>query len=308
MRRTCLNYIHKLAKLDDRVVFIGSDITKRGLEEFQKEFSDRFFIEGIYEQHLIGMAAGLAFSGKIPYINTLATFITRRCFEQVLIDLCIHDLPVRLIGSGGGTVYAPLGGTHMTNEDIGIMRVIPNMTVIVPSDAEEMKRLMPKTLDWPHPIYIRLAKGGDPVVSSNGHPFEIGKAIPLRDGEDVLFISTGITTHRAIQAAEILANKNINASVLHVHTVKPLDEEIILDMISKVSVVLTIEEHRIFGGLGSAISELIAEAIYKCPKRFARIGFPDVFTEELGSQNEIMAKYGITSESIVRKTKELLNL
>ena len=307
MRRTCLNCIRELAKLDERVVFIGSDITKRDLDDFASEFPDRFFMEGIYEAHLIGMAAGMAFSGKIPYINTIASFLTRRCYEQILIDLCIHDLPVRLIGSGGGTVYAPLGGTHMATEDIGILRVIPNMTIIAPSDAEEIKRLMPETLEWPHPVYIRLAKGGDPVVSNDEAPFKIGRAVVLRDGHDALFITTGITTHRALKAARTLAEDGIEASVLHVHTLKPLDETQILDMAAKVKIVLSVEEHKIIGGLGSAVAELIAEANFTPAKPFARIGLPDVFTEELGSQNEIMNKYDITSESIVRKTKELLN-
>ena len=308
MRKTCLHSIYKLAKLDNRVVFIGSDITNSGLEEFRNEFPERFFIEGIYEQHLVGMAAGLAFSGKIPYINTLATFITRRCYEQILIDLCIHDLPVRLIGSGGGTVYAPLGGTHVTNEDLAIMRVIPNMTVIAPSDANEMEKLMEKTLEWPHPIYIRMAKGGDPIVTDKINTFEIGKSITLKKGSDVLFISTGITSHLAIKASEELSLQNISASVLHIHTIKPLDKEKIIDMMSKFSVIITIEEHRIVGGLGSAVSELLAEANFNKSKKFARIGFPDVFTLELGSQNEIMEKYGINVSSIIKKTKELFRI
>ena len=302
MRRTCLKQVYELAKQDDRVVFIGSDITKNDLADFQEEFPERCIIEGIYEQHIMGMAAGLAFCGMIPFINTIATFITRRSFEQIFIDLCLHDLPVRLIGSGGGTVYAPLGGTHITNEDIGILRMIPNMTIIAPSDAKEMERLMPKTLDWPHPIYIRLAKGGDPIISSNNPHFEIGKAIKIRSGKDGLLISTGITTNIAIQAADELSNDGIDVSVLHVHTIKPLDVDMILEEISKVSVILTIEEHKTIGGLGGAISELIAEGNYNPGKKFKRIGFPNVFTEELGSQNEIMEKYGITSQNIITKT------
>ena len=137
-------------------------------------------MEGITEQNVIGMAAGLAMEGYIPYANTIATFITRRCYEQVAVDLCLHDLPVRLIGNGGGLVYAPLGPTHLAIEDIAIMRALPNMTVTAVCDAKEMVRLMNCTLDWPHPIYIRLAKGGDPIVSREENGFAIGKAIPMR--------------------------------------------------------------------------------------------------------------------------------
>ena len=307
MRRTALNCIHELATKDERVVFIGSDITKRDVTAFAEEFPNRFFMEGIYEQHLIGMAAGLALSGKIPFINTIATFLTRRCFEQILVDLCMHNLPVRLIGSGGGVVYAPLGGTHIAIEDIAILRVIPNITIISPSDAEEMKRLMPHTLNWPNPIYIRLAKGGDPILTSRKNTFEIGKAVTVTDGAQIVFISTGTTSYIAKQAAETLANEGIDVGVLHVHTIKPLDKEMILKTIAEAQIVLTIEEHRITGGLGSALSELIAEEHKGKAIKFKRIGFPDIFTEELGSQNEIMGKYGITVENILKTTKELLH-
>ena len=307
MRRTALNCIHELATKDERVVFIGSDITKRDVTAFAEEFPNRFFMEGIYEQHLIGMAAGLALSGKIPFINTIATFLTRRCFEQILVDLCMHNLPVRLIGSGGGVVYAPLGGTHIALEDIAILRAIPNITIISPSDAEEMKRLMPHTLNWPYPIYIRLAKGGDPILASKNNTFEIGKAITVIEGDKIVFISTGTTTYIAKQAADILANDGIDVGVVHVHTIKPLDTEKILKTIAEAQIVLTIEEHRITGGLGSALSELIAEEHKGKAIKFKRIGFPDIFTEELGSQNEIMGKYGITVENILKTTKELLH-
>ena len=307
MRRTALNCIHELATKDERVVFIGSDITKRDVTAFAEEFPNRFFMECIYEQHLIGMAAGLALSGKIPFINTIATFLTRRCFEQILVDLCMHNLPVRLIGSGGGVVYAPLGGTHIAIEDIAILRVIPNITIISPSDAEEMKRLMPHTLNWPNPIYIRLAKGGDPILASKNNAFEIGKAITVIEGDKIVFISTGTTTYIAKQAADILAKDGIDVGVVHVHTIKPLDKEMILNTIAEAQIVLTIEEHRITGGLGSALSELIAEEHEGKAIKFKRIGFPDVFTEELGSQNEIMGKYGITVENILKTTKELLH-
>lgn len=306
MRKACLLSIYDLARRDDRVVFIGSDITKRDLEKLAAEFPSRFFMEGVYEAHLIGMAAGLAFCGKVPYINTIATFLTRRCYEQILLDLCLHNLPVRLIGSGGGVVYAPLGPTHLANEDIAILRAIPNMTIVAPCDADEMKRLMPATLDWPGPIYIRLAKGGDKVVSSDRVPFEIGKAISLREGGDVLLISTGVATQVALEAAGQLAENGVQAGVMHVHTVKPLDVERILQRSRAVRAILTIEEHSLIGGLGSAVAEVLMEAGLPGGKRFARVALPDAFTDELGSQNDIMGKYGLNSEAVVRRTQQML--
>jgi transketolase len=296
-----------MARRDDRIVFIGSDITKQNLEKFSAEFPKRFFMEGIYEAHIIGMSAGLAFNGKIPYINTIATFLTRRCYEQILIDLALHNLPVRLLGSGGGAVYAPLGPTHMANEDIAILRAIPNMTIVAPCDADEMNRLMPQTLDWKGPLYVRIAKGGDKIVSSDKHSFEIGKAIPLREGRDALFISTGTTTQVALDAADKLAGAGVTAGVLHVHTLKPLDAARILACARQVRVIITIEEHTLVGGLGSAVAETLMDAGVGEGKRFIRLGFPDVFTEELGSQSEIMNKYGLNAENLVAKTKQLLN-
>src|ERR1700690_4512353 len=195
MRNTCLNHVHELAKKDDRVVFIGSDLSPDLLSEMKREMPERYYMEGVAEQNIIGMAAGFAMEGFIPYVNTIATFITRRCYEQVAIDLCLHDLPVRLIGNGGGLVYAPLGPTHLAIEDIAIMRALPNMTVISVCDADEMKRFMEQTLDWPGPIYIRLAKGYDPIVSRAELGFQIGKAIVMREAGDgksrVLLVTTG---------------------------------------------------------------------------------------------------------------------
>lgn len=305
MRKACLLAVHELARRDERVVFVGSDITKQNLEAFAAEYPERFFMEGIYEAHIIGMAAGLALSGKVPYINTIATFLTRRCYEQVVVDLCLHKLPVRLLASGGGTVYAPLGPTHLAIEDIAIMRAIPNMTVVAPCDADEMRRLMDATLDWPGPVYVRIAKGGDPVVSSPEHGFEIGRAIPLRDGGDVLLVSTGITTQVALDAAELLAEQGIGASVLHVHTLKPFDAEAVLARAARASAVVSVEEHTREGGLGSLVAETLMDA-GQGGVPFARLGFPDVFTDELGSQAQIMASYGLTAQAVARRSTDLV--
>ena len=305
MRKAALLGVYELAKRDERVVFIGSDITKQNLEQFEQEFPDRFFMEGIYEAHIIGMAAGLALSGKIPYVNTIATFLTRRCYEQIVVDLCLHELPVRLLGSGGGSVYAPLGPTHLATEDIAIMRAIPHMTVVAPCDADEMSRLLVATLDWPGPVYVRIAKGGDRIVSSDEHPFAIGRAIALREGGDVMLVTTGITTQVALDAAEALTADGIEATVLHVHTVKPLDTAQLLARASSTGAVLTIEEHTLNGGLGSAVAEALMDG-GRGDILFARLGFPDVFVDELGSQAEIMSHYGLNADAVADRARTLL--
>src|SRR5690242_13209935 len=181
MRNTCLNMVYELAKRDPRVVFIGSDLSPGLLAGMKQDYPNRWFMEGVTEANVIGIAAGMAKEGYVPYVNTIATFITRRCYEQVAVDLCLHDLPVRLIGNGGGLVYAPLGPTHLAIEDMTIMRALPNMAVVAVCDADEMTRFMDQTLDWPGPIYIRLAKGYDPVVSRAELAFAIGKAIVMRE-------------------------------------------------------------------------------------------------------------------------------
>src|ERR1700679_2970034 len=202
MRATCQNMVYDLAKRDKRVIFIGADLSPGLLADMKKEMPERWYMEGVTEANVVGMAAGLAMEGYVPYVNTIATFITRRCYEQVAIDLCLHDLPVRLIGNGGGLVYAPLGPTHLAIEDIAIMRALPNMTVVSVCDADEMKRFMDQTLDWPGPIYIRLAKGYAPIVSRAELGFTIGKAIAMREAAGgrhrALLVATGVATTRAL--------------------------------------------------------------------------------------------------------------
>jgi transketolase len=305
MRKTCLDAVYELAKKDNRIFFIGSDLGAGTLEQFKTEMPERYFMEGVSEANFIGVAAGLALEGKIVYANTIATFITRRCFEQVVLDLCLHNVKVRLIGNGGGLVYAPLGPTHLAIEDIAIFRAIPRMTILAPADASEMSRLMPLTVDYPGPIYIRLAKGGDPIVTSEHAGFEIGKAYLIREGRDALLISTGVVLKRTLDAAELLRGNGLDVAVLHVPTVKPLDTEAILEYASRVPVIVTAEEHTIIGGLGSAVAEVLAEASFSSFKNFKRIGIPDVFPDQYGSQDSLMARYNITPQIICETVEHL---
>lgn len=308
MRRTCLDMVHELARKDERIFFVGSDLGFGTLKEFREEIPERFIMEGVNEAHAVGLAAGLAMEGKIVYVNTIATFLTRRSFEQVILDLCMHNVKVRLIGNGGGLVYAPLGSTHLALEDIAIFRALPNMTIIAPADADEMRRLMPLTVNYPGPIYIRLAKGFDPVVTNDETPFEIGKSIPMRLGTDALIVTTGICLRLALPAAEILNSRGIEAAILHMPTIKPLDTDTILDMAAPVKAIVTVEEHTVVGGLGGAVAEILAEANFDMPKRFKRIGIPDVFPDKYGTQDSLMARYDITAEMIVSVVEQLLGV
>ncbi|MBB55358.1 MAG: transketolase [Magnetovibrio sp.] len=304
MRNACLSMVYTLAKADPRVVFVGSDLGPSVLSEMKREFPNRFFMEGVSEQHIVGFAAGLAIEGFIPYVNTIATFITRRCFEQVALDLCLHNLPVRLIGNGGGLVYAPLGPTHLAIEDMAIMRALPNMTIVSPSDADEMSRFMERSIDIAGPVYIRLGKGGDPIVSREDTGFEVGKSISLRSGCDILMVSTGVMTSRALVAAEILDRRGISCGVLHMHTVKPLDHRGLSEHAIAAGLVVTIEEHTLPGGFGSAVLESLSDNLGQQMPPVERLGIPDTFAAHYGSQDAILESYNLQPEAIAEAVAE----
>lgn len=299
--------VGELAEKDERVVFIGSDLGLGTMKEFQERFPDRFFMEGISEANLIGMAAGMAMEGKIPYVNTIATFFVRRAFEQVCLDLGLHNLPVRLIANGGGLVYGPLGPTHEAFDDIALMRSIPNMSIVVPSDANEMRRLMPGTLERQGPIYIRLAKGHDPIVSKDDWGFAFGDWYEYQEGNDLLLITTGIGLNLCIEASEKLKSSGIDCGIVHLPTLKPFDPGKCMDFLKRYPVVITVEEHLLSGGLGTLVAETIAENSRSLDVGYSRIGLPDKFPEGYGKQLPLMESLGVSADAIVERAKTLIN-
>ena len=305
MRERCLRTITQLAREDDRVVFIGSDLGVGTMADFQAEFPDRFFMEGVAEQNLVGMAAGMAMEGRIVYLNTIATFLTRRCFEQVAVDLCMHNANVRLIANGGGVVYAPLGPTHLATEDLAILRALPHMTILAPADAGEMVRAIRATLHHDGPVYVRVAKGHDPIVTTETGAFRIGRAVPMRDGHDALLVTSGIGLQLCLAAADRLRSNGIDAAVLHMPTIKPLDTDSLAGAAERVPVIVSVEEHSIVGGLGGAVAEFLAESDLLSGRKFRRAGFPDVFPTGYGDQAGMMRRYGLSAESIAGLVQEL---
>jgi len=302
MRKTCLDTVYELAKEDKKVIFIGSDLGPGVLNDFKKNIPERFFMEGVSEQSIIGLSAGLAMEGFKPYVNTIATFITRRCFEQVAIDLCMHNLPVKLLGNGGGLVYAPLGPTHQAIEDISIMRTLPNMTIIAPCDAIEMKKLVKQTLNYKSPVYIRIARGGDKIVTSVSENIKLGKGIIKKEPYEHLFITTGVMTQIAIEASERLDKENkIKCGVIHMGTIKPLDKEILLEWIPKVKRVVTVEENLLAGGFGSSILEFTNDHFPEQSHKISRIGLKDKFVEKYGNQDSLLKDNNLTVENLVRE-------
>jgi transketolase len=296
-----------LAKENPNVVYVGSDIGIGTLKEFQEEMPDRYFVEGIAEGYVVGMAAGLAMSGKMPYVNTIATFLTRRCYDQIAIDVCMGNHNVRLYANGGGLVYAPLGPTHLATDDIALMRALPNMTVIVPADADEMERAVLASGQHQGPIYFRVARGGDPLVSQSEHRFQIGKAIVLQEPKELLLIASGIMVHRAIEVADQLKSEGIQAGVINMHTIKPLDIETLSRYLFTTPNVITLEEHSIIGGLGSAVAQLIAEGPRHPQGLFRMIGIPDCFPDKYGRQGDLIEYLGLEVKDILEVSRKMLS-
>lgn len=293
-RTACLNGIYELAKKDDRVVFIGSDLSPNTLSDFKRDFPDRFFMEGVNEQNCIGIAAGLAMEGYIPYVNTIATFLTRRAYEQIAVDICMHNLPVRLVGNGGGLLYAPLGPTHCAIEDIAIMRALPGMSIICPSDPKEMTEIMPLTLDWAGPMYIRLGKDTDLPLLDTG--VTRGKA-------SILILSTGIMSRKAQDvSARLRIAYGIDAEVLHYAQVKPFRLEPIVLMLGGYKGVVTIEEGIANGGFGTAVLESFYDSGIIMP--IMRLGLPDAFPDHYGEQEDLLETYGLTPEKMALKIRQ----
>jgi transketolase len=306
LRDVCHRMVHELACQDERVVFIGSDLSPGLLNEMKVAYPDRHYMEGVTEQNVVSIGAAMAMDGMIPYVNTIATFLTRRAYEQIVIDCGEHDLPVRLIGNGGGLVYAPLGPTHIAYDDIALMRLIPGMTVVAPLNDHEMRTFMQASLHWAHPIYIRLSKSwmGEAKLPD---VFEIGKGVPLLWGATgllpVLIVSTGVASGRALEAGRLLEAEGIPCHVLHYPTVKPLDVEFLIASAREACLVVTVEEHSIIGGLGSAVLEYLSAHRVLIPT--LRLGIPDVYPKSYGNQETQMEEFQLLPHQIVRTIKEV---
>ncbi len=285
------------------MVVLDADVsTSTKTSEFRKVFPARFFQIGIREQNMIGIAAGMATVGLIPFASTFAVFATKRACDQVSISVAYPRLNVKINGSYGGIPTGKAGATHQSVQDIAIMRSMPNMTVIVPADGVETEKAVFASAEMEGPVYIRTVRCPVPVIFKEDYHFRIGKAVVLREGDDITLISTGMMTPKAISAAEILSREGINARVIHMPTIKPIDKEAILESAEKTRAIITIENHSIIGGLGGAVAEVLTES---CPTILKRIGIRDHFGES-GDNEAIFSKYGMNTENIVETAKKLL--
>jgi transketolase len=293
--------IAELSK-NEKVVVLDADLGKATKTvDFKNVCPERFFDMGISEQDMIGTAAGLAVSGKIPFASTFAIFAAGRAFEQIRNSVCYPKLNVKIAATHAGITVGPDGGTHQAIEDIAIMRSLPNMVVLNPADDVETRAMIKAAAEYYGPVYIRLSRMPVPTIHEEDFKFEIGKGEVLKEGNDVAIIATGIMTEKALQAAEKLKAEGINATVINMATIKPLDKKLVLKVAKETGKILTVEEHNVIGGLGSAVSEVLSQEL---PTKIKIMGVKDVFGQS-GTPEDLLENYGLTVEDIVKQCKNI---
>ncbi|MFR2528303.1 MAG: transketolase family protein [Clostridium paraputrificum] len=295
-----------LANTNENVVVLDADLSKSTkTADFKVVAPERFFNMGIAEGNMMGVAAGLSTCGKVPFVSTFAMFAAGRAFEQIRNSICYPKLNVKVCATHAGLTVGEDGASHQAIEDISLMRSVPNMVVINPADDIETEAAIKAVAEMEGPCYVRLGRMAvSRVNDETNYNFVIGKGITLAEGNDVAIIATGIMVEAALEAKEELAKEGINARVINIHTIKPIDEELIIKAAKETGVIVTAEEHSIIGGLGSAVAEVVSE---KCPVPVLRVGVKDTFGES-GKPNELLEKYGLTSNNIVNKVKEVIKL
>ncbi|MEY9104521.1 transketolase [Bradyrhizobium yuanmingense] len=296
MRATFRRTLQRLATHDSRIVFVGCDQTYNAMREFKAAFPTRFFMEGIAEQYVVGMAAGLATGGLIPYVQSIATFITRRAFEQLFIDIGLQRLRVRIVGSGGGLAYSELGPTHTALEDLALLRQVPNIGICVPRTNQELERLLVSTLEWDGPLYIRLSS--DAHEDGRGPLGEVGQACLLRPGKGALILSTGVVSSAISAVEELLLQGGLNPEVFHFPTLRPFDSATLCEAARRADQIIVIEEHDRDGGLGSMVIETLADA--KILRPTTRIGTRFEPALSYGNQMEIGANFGLRGPALAQ--------
>ena len=307
MRNAFADELTKLGNDDSRVVMLSGDIGNRLFDKFKDKHPSRFFNCGVAEANMMGVAAGMAMNDLRPVAYTITPFVTTRCLEQIRTDVCYHEAPVTIVAVGAGLAYSGLGPTHHACEDISFLRSIPNMVVICPGDAFEVRGALRAAMRQDRPVYIRMGKKGEPVVHKGPiADFTIGKAITMAEGSDVCLLSTGNMLPEAIEAAHRLKDNGITAEVVSFHTVKPLDDARLKQAFARFKLVATLEEHSLIGGFGAAVSEWLADTETQA-KKFLRFGTPDAFFKKSGEQEYAREMLGLTAHQIADKIAHALH-
>ena len=305
MRETFVKKLIEFAKRDKNVYLITSDTGFMVLDEFKTLFPERFLNIGISEANMIGVAAGLAMSGKKVFVYAIVPFVTMRCFEQIRVDLCYQNLPVKLVGIGGGLTYGTAGSTHHSIEDLAVMNCLPNMNVLCPGDPIEAAGLFEESMLLDSPCYIRLGKSGEKIIHENNNThIKIGKGILVSEGKNIAIISTGNMLENAKNVVDLLNKEGFTPELISMPTIKPMDKEIITKISKKCHTIFTLEEHNIIGGLGSAVGDVILEN--NLSVKIKKIAIPDQYTCIGGSQEYLRGKYGLTAAQILNSILEAL--
>ena len=300
VRQTMAAGLVSAATKDDRIVVLDADLMScHSTKCFLEAYPERFINVGIAEANLIGVAAGMAAFGKIPFAFSFAPFATRRCYDQIFISVAYSKLPVKIVGSDPGVMAEANGGTHMPFEDMSIMRAIPHMVCFEPTDATMLEKALPEIIDYPGAVYIRMFRKKAEKIYDDSLEFKLGKAVTLKDGGDVTLVASGIMVARALKAADELKEAGINARVLNIHTWKPIDEDAIVSAAKDTGAIVTCENHTTAGGLGSAVAEVAAE---KCPVPMEFVGVKNSFGE-VGKEAYLSEKFGLTVSDIVAAAK-----
>ncbi|MCM8821615.1 MAG: hypothetical protein NC831_02220 [Candidatus Omnitrophica bacterium] len=303
MRQSFIKVLTELARKDEKIFLLTGDLGFSVFEKFREEFPHRFLNIGVAEQNMIGIASGLALSGKIAFVYSIIPFLIMRPFEQIRLDICYQNVNVKIVGSGGGFAYGSAGCTHHATEDISIMRSLPNMTVICPADPVETELAIKCSVEYDGPVYIRIGREKQKIYYKEPE-FKIGKGIIVREGDHITIISTGDMLKNVLEAARKLSEMNIDARIISMHTVKPIDAAVILKSANETKAIFTVEEHNIIGGLGSAVAEVLMES--RCKNIiFRRIGIPDTFAKKVGSQEYLKEVYGLSVDSILKTIVEV---
>lgn len=304
MRKAFFKTLTELAKQDPRIMLLTGDLGFMAVEPFLDVLPEQFHNAGVSEENMVGMAAGLAMAGRRIFVYSIIPFTTLRVYEFIRNDLCYHRLPVTVVGVGAGYAYSNQGSTHHAIEDLAVMRALPEMTVVSPADPVEVEAAVRALVLHNGPAYLRLGKMGEPILHHDPPPFQIGRAITFWEGRDVTMIATGSILGNVINAATVLKESGISTRVLSMPTIKPIDSEAIRTASRETMAIVTIEEHSVIGGLGSAVAEVLAELGSHLP--FKRLGIGDRFMEVAGSQQYLLSLHGLTAEGIVRAVRETL--
>ncbi len=299
--------MHDLARENKQILVLVADNGAIVYDEYRREFPDRFLNCGISEANMVSIAAGLASCGKIPFAYTIACFITMRAFEQIRDDVCLQKMNVKLVGIGAGFVYSNLGPTHQATEDIALMRALPNMTIFSPADPLEARKATIAAAQINGPVYLRLATAGTPRIYERDYEFKVGRGVVLREGSGLAIIATGAILHEVLQAADELKSLGISVRVINIHTLKPIDKEIVLRAAYDTKAILTVEEHTVLGGLGSAVAEVVLEN-NKVPIKFKRLGLDDAFPVGYGTYQDLKEINRLSKVDIIRAAKSLLEV